>query len=90
MKRILQYTLATVLLVSVYLDATSQRRGKSTATPPSLMSDSTFNGIELRSIGPAMMAGRIADIAIHPEDDNIWYVAVGSGGVWKTANAGVY
>ena len=22
----------------------------------------------------------IADIAIHPEDDNIWYVAVGSGG----------
>jgi len=34
------------------------------------------------------MAGRIADIAIHPEDDNVWYVAVGSGGVWKTKNAG--
>lgn len=35
------------------------------------------------------MSGRIADIAIHPEDDNVWYVAVGSGGVWKTVNAGV-
>jgi photosystem II stability/assembly factor-like uncharacterized protein len=35
------------------------------------------------------MSGRIADIAIHPEDDNLWYVAVGSGGVWKTKNAGI-
>jgi photosystem II stability/assembly factor-like uncharacterized protein len=48
-----------------------------------------FSGIEFRSIGPAFMSGRIADIAIHPEDDNLWYVAVGSGGVWKTKNAGV-
>lgn len=35
------------------------------------------------------MAGRIADIAIHPTNDNIWYVAVGSGGVWKTENSGI-
>lgn len=34
------------------------------------------------------MSGRIADLAIHPNDENIWYVAVGSGGVWKTINAG--
>lgn len=54
-----------------------------------LWSDKTFAGLKLRSIGPAFMSGRIADIAIHPEDDNIWYVAVGSGGVWKTKNAGV-
>jgi len=53
------------------------------------LSDSTFQGIKMRSIGPAFMSGRIADIAIHPEDDNLWYVAVGSGGVWKTQNAGI-
>ncbi|RMG84036.1 MAG: glycosyl hydrolase, partial [Bacteroidetes bacterium] len=47
-----------------------------------------FKGLEFRSIGPAFMSGRIADIAIHPTDDNLWYVAVGSGGVWKTTNAG--
>ncbi|WP_299228206.1 glycosyl hydrolase [uncultured Psychroserpens sp.] len=47
-----------------------------------------FDGLQLRSIGPAFMSGRIADIAIHPENENIWYVAVGSGGVWKTSNAG--
>ncbi|MEM9782966.1 MAG: glycosyl hydrolase [Pseudomonadota bacterium] len=54
-----------------------------------LLSAERFAGLELRSIGPALMAGRIADIAIHPDDDNLWYVAVGSGGVWKTKNAGI-
>jgi photosystem II stability/assembly factor-like uncharacterized protein len=45
-------------------------------------------GLTLRSIGPAVMGGRIADIEVHPHDRSIWYVAVGSGGVWKTTNAG--
>ena len=54
----------------------------------SLLTDKTFSGIKLRSIGPAMMSGRIADIAIDPTDPNKWIVAVGSGGVWKTTNAG--
>lgn len=53
-----------------------------------LFSDSTFSGLKLRSIGPALMSGRIADIAIHPNDFSTWYVAVGSGGVWKTENSG--
>ncbi|MDA3942641.1 MAG: glycosyl hydrolase [Bacteroidetes bacterium] len=48
----------------------------------------TFAGLEFRSIGPALMSGRIADIVIHPEDENTWYVAVGSGGIWKTTNSG--
>ena len=48
----------------------------------------TFKGLELRSIGPALMSGRIADIAIHPQRQSTWYVAVGSGGVWKTTNRG--
>ncbi|WP_430823306.1 VPS10 domain-containing protein [Carboxylicivirga sp. N1Y90] len=54
----------------------------------SLLNDTTFSGLKLRNIGPAFMSGRIADIAIHPLHENTWYVAVGSGGVWKTNNAG--
>jgi len=42
----------------------------------------------LRSVGPALMGGRISDIAVHPNDKSTWYVAAGSGGVWKTTNAG--
>ena len=52
-----------------------------------LLSDTTFAGLKLRGIGPAFMSGRIADIAINPSDPSQWYVAVGSGGVWKTNNA---
>ncbi|MCB0462410.1 MAG: glycosyl hydrolase [Flavobacteriaceae bacterium] len=52
------------------------------------INESTFGGLELRNIGPALTSGRIADIAIHPENENVWYVAVGSGGVWKTTNSG--
>lgn len=44
--------------------------------------------MELRSIGPAYMSGRIADIAIDQNNPSTWYTAVGSGGIWKTTNAG--
>lgn len=57
-------------------------------TDSTAFSSKTFSGLELRGIGPAFKSGRIADIALHPEDNSIWYVAVGSGGVWKTVNAG--
>ncbi len=63
--------------------------------PDSLAQSTTIDGIEkavagmkLRAIGPAFMGGRIADIAVHINDPSTWYVAVGSGGVWKTENAG--
>ena len=47
-----------------------------------------LSGLSFRGIGPAMNSGRIADIAIHPHDESVMYVGVGSGGVWKTENAG--
>lgn len=50
--------------------------------------EALFSGLKMRAVGPAFTSGRIADIAIHPQNDNVWYVAVGSGGVWKTRNAG--
>ncbi len=53
------------------------------------LKSSTFSGLKFRNIGPAFMSGRIADIAIHPQNNSIWYVAVGSGGVWKTINSGI-
>ena len=47
-----------------------------------------LSGLSFRGIGPAINSGRIADIAIHPHDEGVMYVGVGSGGVWKTENAG--
>jgi photosystem II stability/assembly factor-like uncharacterized protein len=48
-----------------------------------------LKGIELRSIGPALATGRIADIAIDPKNTNVWYVASAFGGLWKTVNRGI-
>ena len=50
--------------------------------------ETALKGFSFRSIGPAFMSGRIADISIDPKNENTWYVAVGSGGAWKTTNAG--
>ena len=83
---------AAVLGLSVSLNAAS-------AIPPAKPSDSketkspkygekTFAGLELRGLGPAFTSGRIIDLAVDPRDPRTWFVAVASGGVWKTTNAG--
>lgn len=54
----------------------------------SSLSSGTFSGMKLRSIGPAFMSGRISDLVVHPEDQSTWFVAVGSGNIWKTVNSG--
>jgi photosystem II stability/assembly factor-like uncharacterized protein len=46
-------------------------------------------GLAFRNIGPALTSGRLSDIAIHPRNRRVWYVAAASGGVWKTENAGL-
>jgi photosystem II stability/assembly factor-like uncharacterized protein len=66
----------------------AQDESKESSGDRSKLNAGSLAAIKLRSVGPAMMSGRIADIAIDPENGNTWYVAAGSGGVWKTKNAG--
>ena len=49
----------------------------------------TFGVLAARSIGPAFPSGRIVDLAVNPQNTSEYYVAVASGGVWKTVNSGV-
>ena len=51
--------------------------------------EKAVNQLKLRSIGPALMGGRISDIEVHPTKSTTWYVSAGSGNVWKTTNAGI-
>ena len=53
------------------------------------VSGSTFSALRFRSIGPALMSGRIGDLAFNPEDHSEFFVGVASGGVWKTSDGGV-
>lgn len=70
-----------LLMLCASFTVTAQKTSETTI-------DSTLSGLKFRSIGPAFMSGRIADIAIDHNNTNTWYVAVGSGGVWKTENSG--
>ena len=74
--------------LSAYGQKSKRNNSATTSLQDSLYSAKLFKDIKFRSIGPAFMSGRIADIAIDPQDENKWYVAAGSGGVWKTLNAG--
>src|SRR5262245_43640947 len=59
------------------------------AQAPGKLTDELLKGIPLRSIGPTNTPGRIADIAVDPKNNNTYYCAVASGGLWKTVNRGI-
>jgi photosystem II stability/assembly factor-like uncharacterized protein len=56
--------------------------------PRDPMSSQTFNGLRLRSIGPAFTSGRVIGFAVDPNHPARYFVAAASGGVWKTVNNG--
>lgn len=81
--RVLACLLGLTLLIA--LDVPAARAADQEESP---LNAAALSGLELRGLGPALMSGRIADIVIDPADPGTWYVAAGSGGVWKTTNSG--
>ena len=77
-----------IILLSIFLCFLLNINAQKKKSQKYDLKSSQLSGLEFRSIGPAFMSGRIADIAINSENENEWYVAVGSGGVWKTSNSG--
>ncbi|MDX2416511.1 MAG: hypothetical protein QNK19_03515 [Xanthomonadales bacterium] len=51
--------------------------------------DHPLAGIPLRSIGPALVSGRVSDFAFHPGQPQSFYVSMASGSLWKTENNGI-
>ena len=49
----------------------------------------TFGGYEARSIGPAAMGGRVADIDAVADNRLTIYVGSAGGGLWKSSDAGI-
>ena len=81
-QKIICIKLLSIFLIINTLYAQEEKKQQSNSD------NNIFSGLNFRSIGPALMSGRISDIVIHPENENIWYVTAGSGGVWKTENSG--
>ena len=47
-----------------------------------------LKGLKARSIGPAIMGGRVSEIALDPSDAFTFYVALGTGGLMKSTDNG--
>ncbi len=80
-------TLITAILVGLVVTAVAM-----SAQGPGGAARLTADGlkaIELRSLGPGLATGRIADIAMDPKNTDVWYVASAFGGLWKTVNRGI-
>ncbi len=56
--------------------------------PNAGIKEEILQGLSFRSIGPAIMGGRIDDIAVVEQDRRVIYVGTASGGIWKTVNGG--
>src|SRR5437867_8913789 len=55
----------------------------------SAVTEAMLKGLKARAIGPAVMGGRVSDIALDPKNPYTFYVGLATSGVWKTANNGV-
>jgi photosystem II stability/assembly factor-like uncharacterized protein len=50
--------------------------------------ESALSRLEYREIGPALMGGRISDLAVVEATPQVFFLGTGSGGLWKTENHG--
>jgi len=80
-----RYILLTALLV-FFSNAYTQKKKKE---KDNSLDKISVNSLQWRSVGPALTSGRISDLAVNPNNPFEYYVAVASGGVWKTSNWGV-
>jgi len=80
------------VLFSLACFSLSAQKNVKTETKPvdknPLHNSGTFSAFKFRSVGPAMISGRIADLAVNPKNKSEYYIGVACGGVWKTTNNG--
>lgn len=90
-KQLSSLLIILLLLITPSIDALAQRKKNKKQDKPTVedpLKDISLGGLKFRSIGPALTSGRIADLAINPNNTSEFYVAAAAGGVWKTTNAG--
>ena len=80
MKKVISlFAISAIALTSLAQKKTDDKDEKKQAT---------LSGMSFRAIGPALVSGRVIDLAVNPNNSDEFYVAAASGGVWKTTNHG--
>ena len=75
--------LLSLAVLTAALLAAGQPRAQAPVPVTAILKD-----LRWRNLGPANMAGRVADIEAVEANPSVVYVAAASGGVWKSVNAG--
>jgi hypothetical protein len=75
--------------ISSAQEAPSPSATSSPSPSPLPLGEALFKNLKARSIGPAVMGGRVSDIAIDLRNPFVFYVGLGHGGVFKTNDNGV-
>lgn len=73
-----------LLVLSLNFNLLAQKKEKESTD----WTQQSFQALKFRSLGPATTSGRIADIAVHPNNSAEYYLALASGGIFKTTNNG--
>ncbi|MEJ2238863.1 MAG: hypothetical protein P8X82_11250 [Gemmatimonadales bacterium] len=81
-------TLTTAVTLMILATAAQAQREEGESNREQDPLASAVRALRFRSIGPALVSGRVSDVAVDPTNKSVWYVATASGGLWKTANAG--
>lgn len=76
-----------ILAMAICLPAISQKKSNTDESKTEVNS-SLVSGLKFRNIGPALMSGRISDIAVNPNNHDEWIITIASGGAFKTSNHG--
>ncbi|MBK7406520.1 MAG: hypothetical protein IPJ41_18475 [Phycisphaerales bacterium] len=70
------------------ISVSSVVKDEASAQPQRTLTRLDLRDFAWRSIGPANMGGRVADIALAPGDAKTFYVGYATGGLFKTTNRG--
>jgi hypothetical protein len=80
----MKYILSSLIAIFILLinNKTFSQKRATTDTVKQEKKDpwqSTFSGLKFRSIGPALVSGRIVDLAVNPKNTSEYYVASANG-----------
>ncbi len=88
LRQVRYVVLIAAFLYSMPLTSLAQRHAENDSKNGAI-DVKAFEHLEWRSIGPANMGGRTADVEGVAGNPNLVYVGTASGGIWKTTNGGM-
>jgi photosystem II stability/assembly factor-like uncharacterized protein len=83
-------TVIVLLLTVGLLPTLAAQEGEGSRRPRARTPETdVLQALQPREIGPAVMSGRIVDLAVVEMDPEVFYIASATGGLWKTTNNAV-